>query len=139
MGAQSLKFDLIVIGAGTAGSTAAKTAANAGLKVALLEKRQEIGSPVRCAGGVSRSGLIKLITPDPSFIAAEVKGTRVYAPDGFSIMMSEDQAFDEVGYILERNIFDRYLAIDAAQAGTEVFIKTRAIGLLRQDRALCRN
>ncbi len=136
MGAQALKFDLVVVGAGPAGSMAAKMAAKAGLKVALLEKRQEIGSPVRCAGGVSRSGLAKLIKPDPSWIAAEVKGTRVYAPDGFSIMMSEDQAFDEVGCILERNIFDRYLAIDAAQAGTEVFVKTRAIGLLRQDGAL---
>ena len=33
-----MKFDLLVVGAGPAGSMAAKTAANAGLKVALLEK-----------------------------------------------------------------------------------------------------
>ena len=48
---KSMKFDLIVVGAGPAGSMAAKTAASSGLKVALLEKRQEIGCPVRCAGG----------------------------------------------------------------------------------------
>ncbi len=132
-----MKFDLIVVGAGPAGSMAAKTAANAGLKVALLEKRQEIGCPVRCAGGVSRSGLSKLIKPDPAWIAAEVKGTRIYAPDGVNIVMSEGQTIDEVGYILERNIFDRHLAIDAAQAGAKVFIKTRATGLLRKDGVPC--
>jgi digeranylgeranylglycerophospholipid reductase len=131
-----LKFDLIVVGAGPAGSMAAKTAASAGLKVALLEKRQEIGSPVRCAGGVSRSCLCELLKPDPSWIAAEVKGTRVYAPDGCSIVLSEGLAIDEVGYILERNIFDRSLAIDAAQAGADVFIKTRAVGLLKSDGVL---
>jgi digeranylgeranylglycerophospholipid reductase len=127
-----LNFDLIVVGAGPAGCMAAKTAAGAGLKVALLEKRQEIGCPVRCAGGVSRSGLCELMKPDPGWIAAEVKGARVYAPDGFSIAMSEGLAIDEVGYVLERNIFDRSLAIDAAHAGAEVFIKTRAVGLLRR-------
>jgi flavin-dependent dehydrogenase len=57
------------------------TAASARLKVALLEKRQEIGSPVRCAGGVSRSRLCELVKPDPSWIAAEVgeKQTSEYA------------------------------------------------------------
>jgi digeranylgeranylglycerophospholipid reductase len=76
-----LKFDLIVVGAGPAGSMVAQTAASARLEVALLEKRQEIGSPVRCAGGVSRSRLCELVKPDPSWITAEVgeKQTSEYA------------------------------------------------------------
>ena len=41
------EFDVIVIGAGPGGSIAAKVAAQNGLSVLLLEKRQEIGSPVR--------------------------------------------------------------------------------------------
>jgi heterodisulfide reductase subunit A-like polyferredoxin len=41
------RYDLVVIGAGPGGSIAALTAAQAGLYVLLLEKRQEIGSPVR--------------------------------------------------------------------------------------------
>ena len=45
-------YDLVVVGAGLGGSTAAPVAARAGLSVLLLEKRQEIGSPVRCAEGV---------------------------------------------------------------------------------------
>jgi len=46
------QYDVIVIGAGPGGSVAAWEAARRGLSVLLLEKRQEIGSPVRCAEGV---------------------------------------------------------------------------------------
>ena len=132
-----MKFDLLVVGAGPAGSMAAKTAANAGLKVALLEKRQEIGEPIRCAGGISKSSLCMLVKPDPKWIAAEVKGARIYAPDGTGIMMLGNQAQDEGGYVLERKIFDRSLATDAAHAGAEVFVKTRAVGLLKRDGVPC--
>jgi digeranylgeranylglycerophospholipid reductase len=130
---ENMKFDLLVVGAGPAGSMAAKTAANAGLKVALLEKRQEIGEPVRCAGGISKSSLSMLVKPDPKWIAAEVKGARIYAPDGTGIMMSGNQAQDKGGYVLERKIFDQALATDAALAGADVFVKTRAAGLLKRD------
>jgi digeranylgeranylglycerophospholipid reductase len=132
-----MKFDLLVVGAGPAGSMAAKTAANAGLKVALLEKKQEIGEPLRCAGGISKSSLCELVKPDPKWIAAEVKGARIYAPDGTGIMMLENQSQDKRGYVLERKIFDRDLATDAAHAGATIFVKTRAVGLLKKDGVLC--
>ena len=77
-----MKCDMVVVGAGPAGSMTAKTAADEGLDVVLLEKRQEIGDPVRCAEGVSKAALAKMVEPDPSWIAAEVKGARIYAPDG---------------------------------------------------------
>ncbi|MFB6089146.1 MAG: FAD-dependent oxidoreductase, partial [Candidatus Aenigmatarchaeota archaeon] len=47
------EFDVIVIGAGPGGSSVAEKCAENGLKVALYEKRQEIGTPVRCAEGLS--------------------------------------------------------------------------------------
>jgi len=45
--------DLVVVGAGPAGATTARYAAERGLEVLLLEKRQEIGSAVRCAEGIN--------------------------------------------------------------------------------------
>jgi digeranylgeranylglycerophospholipid reductase len=116
---------------------AAKTAALAGLKVVMLEKRQEIGDPVRCAEGVSKRALWRMMKPEPEWISSEVKGARIYAPDGKSIVMSEDKSGGEVGYVLERKIFDRGLAMQAAQAGAKVLVKTRALGLLRKDKAIC--
>ncbi|MCJ7445044.1 MAG: NAD(P)/FAD-dependent oxidoreductase [Methanotrichaceae archaeon] len=124
-----MKCDLVIVGAGPGGSMAAKTAAKAGLDVIVVEKRQEIGDPVRCAEGVGKRALCEIIDPDPRWIAAEVSGARIYAPDGTSIVMSEDRAGDEVGYVLERKIFDRALAMDAARAGAKVMVKTRALGL----------
>jgi len=116
---------------------AAKTAAQAGLKVVMLEKRQEIGDPVRCAEGVSKRTLCRIVKPEPEWISAEVKGARIYAPDGTSIVMSEDKSGGEVGYVLERKIFDRGLAMQAAQAGAKVLVKTRATGLVRKDGNVC--
>ena len=65
---------------------AAKTAAESGLDVVLLEKRQEIGEPIRCAEGVSiRSELKELIDVEPSWISTEIQGARMHSPNGDSI------------------------------------------------------
>src|SRR5439155_1534179 len=45
----------------------------------------------------------------------------------------ETRAGNECGYVLERDLFDRYLAKEAAKAGAEILIKTSAVELLRDD------
>lgn len=127
------QYDVIVIGAGPAGSIAAKTAAMKGLSVLMIEKRQEIGDPVRCAEGVSKVWLRKHIEPDHRWICADVKGSRIFSPDGTMIEMAEEIAGGEVGYVLERKIFDRALAYESAKAGAEVIVKTRATGLIIEN------
>ncbi len=125
------KYDVIVVGAGPGGSIAAKTCALGGLDVLLIEKRQEIGDPVRCAEGVGKDPLMKHIRPDKRWIASEVKGSKIFSPDGTEIKMSEDASSNmKVGYVLERKVFDRVLAQEAAMAGAEVMVKTRATDLL---------
>lgn len=126
-----MNYDVIVIGAGPAGSIAAKTAAEKGLNVLLVEKRQEIGVPVRCAEGVSKEAISRFVDVDRKWIAAEVKGAKVYSPDGTEVQMTEEMAGDEVGFVLERKIFDRYLAKLAGRAGADVVVKTTATGIER--------
>jgi digeranylgeranylglycerophospholipid reductase len=126
-------YDVLVIGAGPAGSTAAKTAAEKGLDVLLIEKRQEIGDPVRCAEGVSKEYLKKHVEIDKRWICADLKASHIYAPDGTRIEMAEEISGGEVGYVLERKVFDRALAEQAAKAGAEVRVKTRATGLIIED------
>ena len=52
-------YDLAVVGAGPAGSNAARIAAKKGLSVIVLDKRQEIGSPVRCGEGLNIEFFLK--------------------------------------------------------------------------------
>lgn len=126
-------YDVLVIGAGPAGSIAARTAAEKGLDVLLIEKRQEIGDPVRCAEGVSKEYLKKHVEIDKRWICADLKASHIYAPDGTRIEMAEEISGGEVGYVLERKVFDRALAEHAAKAGAEVRVKTRATGLIIED------
>ncbi len=129
-------YDVVVVGAGPAGSMAAKTAAELGLNVLLVEKRQEIGTPVRCAEGISRENIERFFEIDKKWIAAEVVGARIYAPDKTEVVMSEEMAGNEVGYVLERKIFDRHVARLAAKAGAEVYVKTAVTDFERRNGAL---
>lgn len=129
------KYDIVVVGAGPGGSTAAQVAAKAGLTVLLLEKRQEIGSPVRCAEGVGYEELINFIEPDERWIATEVNRAEIAAINQ-GIKIQQLNASGGRGYILERRIFDRVLAENAALAGAEIRVKTAATGLLRENGAI---
>lgn len=128
------EYDAIVVGAGPAGSVAARTAAEHGLDVLLIEKRQEIGAPVRCAEGVEAERLGEFMEPDPRWICAEISGARLYAPDGTMLELSGKQT---IAYILERKIFDRTLAMSAAKAGAEVQTKTQATSLIKEGGLVC--
>ncbi len=130
-----IETDVLVVGAGPAGSTAAKHAALGGAKVILMDKKSEIGSPKRCAEGVSKKGLKKLgIEPNPRFIAKELDGVRLVSPNGTDVWMtSEEIELPEAGYILERKVFDKFMAMDAARAGAEIKIKTMATGVIKSD------
>jgi digeranylgeranylglycerophospholipid reductase len=125
-----LEYDVVVVGAGPAGSMTAKNAARGGASVLMLEKRQEIGSPVRCAEGVAMTSIQKTgIKPDLRWIAHEVDGAKVTAPNGTAFYITERMAGDEVGTVIERDIFDKYLAMDAAKAGADIMLKSSVVGV----------
>jgi len=130
----SEEFDVLVVGAGPSGSTAARHAAAGGARTLMIEKRTEIGTPVRCGEGVAKRWLDEVgLEPSKAFIAHEVDGAKVVAPDGTTLVVDEARAGNECGYVLERDLFDRHLAKLAAKAGAEIRIRTSAMGLLQED------
>jgi digeranylgeranylglycerophospholipid reductase len=129
---QNLKTDVLVIGAGPAGSMTAKWAAKRGAKVVMIEKRQEIGSPVRCGEGMSKDWLTEVEIKPGRWINVEVEGARIYSPSENVFEINEKHAGNEVGYVVERDEFDKQLAIDAANAGVDVLLKTAAVSLLKE-------
>jgi len=128
------EYDVVVVGAGPAGSMTAKWAAKSGARVLMIEKRQEIGSPVRCGEGISRGWLDSVgIRLDAKSVAWQVKGAKIVAPNGKSFYLSEKMAGNEVGLVLDRVFFDKLLAKDAVKAGSDLMLKTSAVGLIRKD------
>ena len=126
-------YDVLVVGGGPGGAIAARTAAEKGLSVCLIEKRPAIGVPVRCAEGIGKDTLKEFTPPDERWISAEIDGARFVAPDGTTMDVEQKMAGSKVGYILDRKIFDRDLVWQAAAAGADVFVKTRAVSALMDD------
>ena len=105
---------------------AARYCAEGGLDTILIEKKAEIGAPLRCAEGVSKKWLDEVkITPDPTWIRADMKGAIIKSPQGTSFQLDESKAGAEVGYVLERHLFDKALARDAANAGAKIMMDIR--------------
>ena len=130
-----METDILVIGAGPAGSTAAKHAAIGGASVIVIDKKSEIGSPKRCAEGVSKDGLKKLgIEPSPRWVTKEATGVRMVSPNGTAVNLTDEKVkLPEAGYILERKVFDKHMAMDAGRAGAKIMVKTLATGLRREE------
>jgi digeranylgeranylglycerophospholipid reductase len=126
------QYDVIVVGAGPAGSVAAWTAARMGLSVLLLEKRQEIGSPVRCAEGVQSEAVSEFLEPNGAWISSQVSKAEIIASVG-SQVVEHWAGSGGLGYVLERRVFDRVLAERASRAGADVRVKSPVTGLLSEN------
>jgi len=121
-------YDLVVIGAGPAGSMAARVAAQYGLKVLVLEQRRTVGYPSHCAGGIlslilDRMGVRSIVN---NSIRALIENIRLFSPSGEQASQSFRKS---IGYIVDRPSFDQLLMNDAQQKGAELQTQTRAIGL----------
>ena len=124
-----LECDVVVVGAGPAGSLAARTAAEKGTHVILLEEHPEVGHPVFCAEGLSLNGIKDAgVEPEPPTVCQEISKARVYAPDmNFVELTSSDWR----GFTLNRDVFDRALSENAVKAGAELMTSTRVTDVIK--------
>lgn len=106
-------FDLIVVGAGPAGSMAALSAQKSGVKTLLIEREREVGSNVICGEGVSSWIFKHFLRFNPRFISSRVTGAIFRLQDWRAFKVY----FPEAGWILDRKIFDRELSRMAESAG----------------------
>lgn len=127
-------YDVIVVGAGPSGSTAAKFAALSGASVLLLEKDREAGVPVRCGEAVSRKGIEEFLPSDEKWISSRINKFTFVAPDDNFV---EVEYKDDDVYILDRKIFDSELASAAVKEGANLFVKSYVCGLMIKDGKVC--
>lgn len=105
----------------------------------MIEKRQEIGTPVQCAEATTNETFnILEMEPSKKYLCTNIKGVAFYAPNGkhFRVKGNNMYGFME-GYVLERKIFDKQLAIESAKAGTDIMVKTSVKDLIRKDGRVC--
>lgn len=122
-------YDIIVVGAGPAGSMAARFASEQGVSVLMLEKDRDVGYPVRCGEAVNKKSIEEFIDSNEKWIAAKINKFSLNSPDGTEAVVE----FQETGYILERRIFDYELAKTASNAGAEILTRAYVNGLLFDD------
>ena len=116
-----LHYDVLIVGAGPAGSSAARAAAQAGASVALVERRSAVGVPVRCAEYIPAM-LVGQADVGKDYIAQATLGMRSYL-HGHRI---QDMAAP--GYVIHRDKFDQALASAAADAGAHVLLGHSVLG-----------
>lgn len=119
---QRMDCDVLVVGAGPAGSSAAVRAAKEGIRVLVAERRKTIGVPVRCAGYIPRPLLAALPFRDRAFVLQSVKAMHTVLPDG-TVKNTRSP-----GLIIRRDRFDQLLAESAQREGAKVLTGLRAVG-----------
>jgi digeranylgeranylglycerophospholipid reductase len=124
-------FDVVVVGAGPAGSTAARFSAAGGARTVILEKGDEVGIPVRCSELVPSVATLKKLFPSAPDIEAlfdvpdkclsrRLDGLSLYSPSGKEYRM-ELECFS-----VYRARLDAHLASEAVRAGAEIRTGTKA-------------
>ena len=105
-------YDLVVVGGGPAGATAAHTAAMAGLDVLLLDR----GGRIKPCGGAVPPQLMKDFDVPESVLVNKVDTARVISPTGRAVDIPVGDGF--VGMV-DREHFDEWLRERAVSAGAE--------------------
>ena len=134
-------YDVIVVGAGPAGSSAARAAAERGLEVLLVDRELEIGVPDKCGEFVPSLKEMRRLTPHASdleryfdpprdLIVNRTKYVRFVFPNEKEISIEFE------GVVVERKLFDKHLANEAARAGADVATSVKVLDLLEGGRGV---
>jgi len=135
--AEAEQVDVVVVGAGPAGCLCARDLARAGLRVLVVDRKQEIGTPKRCAEAIEPATFADAgLEPDPLWVMNPIRAAVLYAPDGTPVSFAA-RSSTETGYIIERKIFEKHLAKDAVLAGARFLLKTAAVDVVKDGERVC--
>ncbi len=130
------EFDVIIVGAGPAGASCARKImdTNPKLSVMMFDRREELGVPVRCGEGLEQAAEDYTGPIPKRAICKYIKGARVYAPNGkFLEADMTKMAGGRGGYVLDRKVFDKWLAFEAVKRGAQVQCDTLITDLIVEN------
>ena len=129
---KSITCDILIIGAGPAGSSAAMSAAQKGMDALVLEQRAVIGMPVQCAEYIP-APLMGQLNLGTGFVVQKVTGMKTILPDGSARDMAAP------GFMIHRDRFDQTLAEEARKRGAGFFLSTKALALTDDRHVVIKN
>src|SRR5881628_2869121 len=87
-----------------------------------------------CGEGLARHFVEDTKMPfDRKWVGREVKGAKIFSPNGTELTIEEAHAGNEVGIVLERDAFDKAVAKEAAKEGADIWLKTTATAVIKDD------
>ena len=116
-----MEYDVVVVGAGPAGSMAAKYAAKTGAHVLMIEEHATIGQPVQCAGLISTQAYEGCEVRE-TLSKHAIRGARIHAPDRRVLEVDGKRT---MAYVVDRGELDRAMALEAIRSGVASLVKTR--------------
>ena len=128
---EELNFDILVVGGGPAGASAARIAAKNGSTVALIEKEKEIAETVRTSGVTWISDIKKFQIPTECY--NPIKKFSFCSPKN-SVTISDEVA---KAAVLDVRKTYRFLAKRAQDEGAEIFVSTNVSDILKNSKGKC--
>jgi digeranylgeranylglycerophospholipid reductase len=119
------KYDCCVVGGGPVGAVAARSAAQQGAQVLLVEKGATPTYPDRCTGIVSPR-CIEEAGLDESVVLREIRGGVIHAPNNRSVHI---ETADTRAVVIDRRLFNLRLLEMAQEAGVEFAPHSLVVGL----------
>ncbi|MCS6769465.1 MAG: NAD(P)/FAD-dependent oxidoreductase [Candidatus Caldarchaeum sp.] len=121
------EHDVIVVGGGPAGVSAAKAAAAGNVDVLLLEKYPTIMANKPCGEAVSKETLATAgVKPSPRIVMHEAYAL-VYSPSLIEVKIPQ------IGYNINKSLFIQEIAAQAAEYGADIHVREEVSAVVRQD------
>jgi digeranylgeranylglycerophospholipid reductase len=122
----AIECDVLVVGAGPAGSSAARAAAQGGAHTIVIDKKEEIGLPVQCAEAIGEYLLPYLPFQIPEEqLVWKIDGMRFWAED----ITIERKGGIWSGYAINRANFDKLLSKNAITAGATLNLQSELLDM----------
>jgi digeranylgeranylglycerophospholipid reductase len=122
---KEFRYDVVIVGAGPAGSSAAYQAAKNGVKVALIEKEESIAETVRTSGVTWIKNIKEFGIPNDCF--NPIKNYSFCSPNN-EVTISDSVA---QAAVLDVRKTYRWLAKEAEKQGADVFVKTTVNDIIK--------
>ena len=125
-------YDVVVAGAGPAGSATARYLARDGFRVLLLEEHPDIGTPLHCSGLVTPRTLEEAAV-GTDIVLHQITGARVFTPSGAELTLGDERTR---AVVIDRVGLDRALVHEAQHEGAQLELGARVVAVERKRREM---